>query len=71
MTGVICSDCKSQAIENDEKFFRVRTTSSGRDFDLEMEDLVWCTSCFEQYVENNGVSRIQSAIRLENPMMGD
>jgi len=66
-----CVQCLSIAETNDDKFYYIRTTRSGKDFDAELSDKLLCLACLEDYIFENGCQHIQSIIRIENPKPGD
>jgi len=67
---VTCELCDTSATTNDEKFYLIRITDSGKDFTIGMTDRTLCASCLADRIDNSTKrGRIQSILRIENPMM--
>ena len=64
---MVCDECNSNPEDNDDKFYHVRISNTGRDFAEGMVDKRLCIDCLESYIEDEGVSKIVSIVRIENP----
>lgn len=62
-----CYDCNAEPQTPDDRFYHVRITNSGKDFDTGMLDLIFCGQCLLVRV-NSGVKlgKVQSILRIEN-----
>jgi len=72
---VVCDICGKKAVSNTDNFYLVRITDDGLDFSDGMIDYLLCGACLATKVSNGvlnngvGLGKIQSVIRIENPMM--
>lgn len=67
---VQCDLCENTPSNNDEIYYLIRTTNTGLDFGTGMVDYTVCGDCLTNMVDSkNKRNKIQSILRLENPMM--
>lgn len=62
-----CCVCHCNPENNDERYYSVRRSNTGKEFDEGMVDAEYCQACLEQWIENNSVTTIVSILRINFP----
>jgi len=62
-----CTECYKTAESINDKYYSVRTTSTGKDFATGLNDEILCLECLNEYIVEHGCGNIQSILRIENP----
>ena len=63
-----CHDCECVPSNNDELYYEIRTTTSGKDLTNGLDDQKLCQDCLGKWIGINGFSQVVSITRIENPI---
>lgn len=62
-----CHECHCTPENNDERYYSVRRSDSGKEFEAGMVDEEYCEECLVKWIDTNGISTIVSILRIHNP----